>query len=325
MHIRPFEPTDAEYEAVVALINNLYADMQPSTVRDWRHGDETRNPKYFFQRFVAVKEDGSLVALGTVFEPQWTHVPGKYFIEMDIPAAVSGIEPQLFDALFGQIADREPKPTALLSSAREDHAHLMVYWRAQGFEPTMRFPTSEIDLAAFDATPYAGLTEKLAGQQICIYTVEQLMTQDPAYKEKLYELNWEIVQDVPMPDPPVRQPMAEFEKWFQRPSFRADSCFVAVDEATDEPGGTYVGLSTISVRSEKPERVSVGVTGVARSHRRRGIATALKLETFEFAESIGARYIFTDNEENNPMYTLNLQLGFQPKPAWLDFEKALEA
>ncbi len=323
MHIRPFEPSDAEYEAVVDLINNLYSDMQPSTAEDWRHGDKTRNPKHFFQRLVAVDDEGAPVALGAIFEPQWTHVPGKYFIDMDIPAAVSGIEQQLFDHLFEQVAHREPKPTALLSAAREDQTHLMDYWQAQGFQQTMRFPTSEIDLATFDAAPYAGLAEKLAKQNICIYTIEQLMAQDPPYKTKLYDLNWEIVQDVPMPDPPVRQPMEEFEKWFQRPSFRADSCFVAVDEATDEPGGTYIGLSTISVRSEKPERVSVGLTGVARAYRRRGIATALKLKTFEFTESIGARYIFTDNEENNPMYALNVRLGFKPKPAWVDFEKAL--
>jgi hypothetical protein len=31
--------------------------------------------------------------------------------------------------------------------------------------------------------------------------------------------------------------------------------------------------------------------------------------------------IETDNEENNPMYQLNLQLGFAPQPAELDFHK----
>ena len=66
-----------------------------------------------------------------------------------------------------------------------------------------------------------------------------------------------------------------------------------------------------------------GLTGVLRSHRRRGIATAVKLPTIDFARSVGARYISTDNEENNPMYQLNLKLGFRPMPAWLDFEKHL--
>jgi hypothetical protein len=34
--------------------------------------------------------------------------------------------------------------------------------------------------------------------------------------------------------------------------------------------------------------------------------------------------IETYNEENNPMYALNLALGFKPQPAWLEFEKRLK-
>jgi hypothetical protein len=33
----------------------------------------------------------------------------------------------------------------------------------------------------------------------------------------------------------------------------------------------------------------------------------------------------TDNEENNPMYGLNVQLGFMPTRAWLQFRKELGA
>ena len=328
MHIRPFEPTDAEYEAVVALLNGLYPDTQPSTVRDWQHGDQTRNPKYFLQRLVAVDDDGALAALGAIFEPQGMYVPGKYYVKLDMRPAAADWAQELFDRLLTTVANREPKAEALLSFTREDKTHLVDFWLGQGFQQTGRYPTSEIDLTTFDAAPYAGLEEKLASQNICLYTLETLMARDPQWKQKLYELDWEIEQDIPQPDPPVKQPMEEFEKYFQRPSFRADGVFVAVDEAPQamqtEPGGTYAGLSTISVSVPKPERVSVGITGVARAYRRRGIATALKLKTFEFAESIGARYIGTDNEENNPMYELNMQLGFKPKPAWLDFEKKVE-
>jgi hypothetical protein len=42
-----------------------------------------------------------------------------------------------------------------------------------------------------------------------------------------------------------------------------------------------------------------------------------------FAQEIGAKFIETNNEEHNPMYQLNLQLGFQPQPADLDMEKVL--
>jgi hypothetical protein len=34
--------------------------------------------------------------------------------------------------------------------------------------------------------------------------------------------------------------------------------------------------------------------------------------------------IETENEENNPMYDLNLKLGFQPCPAWTNYVKVLK-
>ena len=35
------------------------------------------------------------------------------------------------------------------------------------------------------------------------------------------------------------------------------------------------------------------------------------------------KFIETDNEENNPMYQINLKLGYEPLPAWVDYEKKL--
>jgi len=54
---------------------------------------------------------------------------------------------------------------------------------------------------------------------------------------------------------------------------------------------------------------------------RMGVATAMKVAAISFAQETGITEIDTDNEENNPMYQINLQLGFQPMPAYLDFIK----
>ena len=66
-----------------------------------------------------------------------------------------------------------------------------------------------------------------------------------------------------------------------------------------------------------------GLTGVSRDYRRRGIVTALKVKAIEVAKVDGFETIETSNEENNPMFQLNLQLGYEPAPAWLEFEKKL--
>ena len=60
-----------------------------------------------------------------------------------------------------------------------------------------------------------------------------------------------------------------------------------------------------------------------RAWRRKGIATALKLRTIEYALHHNTKSIETGNEENNPMYYLNLKLGFQSQPATIHYEKKL--
>ena len=94
--------------------------------------------------------------------------------------------------------------------------------------------------------------------------------------------------------------------------------------------GAQVGIVTESAHGRarildvRTDRLWVGLTGVLRSHRRRGIALALKLLTFKYAQAQGVRYIETGNEENNPMYDLNVMLGFTPKPQWLEYRKEIK-
>lgn len=45
------------------------------------------------------------------------------------------------------------------------------------------------------------------------------------------------------------------------------------------------------------------------------------MEIIKFAQAYGAKLIKTDNEESNPMYTLNMQFGFKPTPAELEYKK----
>jgi len=54
----------------------------------------------------------------------------------------------------------------------------------------------------------------------------------------------------------------------------------------------------------------VGDTGVLRSHRRRGIARALKMMPTRCAAEQGFRYVYTDNRADNAgMLAINTQLG----------------
>jgi GNAT superfamily N-acetyltransferase len=69
------------------------------------------------------------------------------------------------------------------------------------------------------------------------------------------------------------------------------------------------------------ERLVTAITGVVPSHRRRGIATALKVTSLQQAQKLGTHAVKTDNEENNPMYQINRRLGFMLQPAILEFSR----
>jgi GNAT superfamily N-acetyltransferase len=71
----------------------------------------------------------------------------------------------------------------------------------------------------------------------------------------------------------------------------------------------------------RPDALFTGIIGVLRSHRRRKIGTALKVSAIRYAHRLGYRYVHTDNEEHNPMYDLNMQLGSVALPASLYYER----
>lgn len=63
---------------------------------------------------------------------------------------------------------------------------------------------------------------------------------------------------------------------------------------------------------------------LVRTVRRKGITTAIKVHAISQAKTDGIEIIDTENDENNPMLDLNIQLGFKPGPAWLDYELIIE-
>ena len=316
--ISEFIPSEEEYAALVAVYNGAWPD-EPTTVASTKHRDASRAPERYHRRVIG-RMGERIVAAANASEGGRSHRPGKYHVDVDLHAEVESeeIRAQMYEAVVEPLFRREPMPVLLTSHAREDkHAHIS-FLTERGFAPVMRFPDSRLSVEEFDFAPYAGLIERVEAGGIAIHTLAELMSSDPAWQHKYYDLDWAGTQDEPSPEPVTQLPFAEYAgRIFEGPDFMPEANFLALD------GDEYVGLSSLKKDLARPEHLETGFTCVVPTHRRRNIALALKLKAIAFAREYGAKTIDTSNEENNPMYQINLRLGFRPRPAWSDYHKEI--
>lgn len=316
--IRSFDYTQADYAAAVAIQNAVWPD-QPETVTWWQHRDQARNPQYFYHALL-VEADGQVVAAGHMMETPWSYRPGKYALGIMVHPAYErrGIGAMLYDYIINALAERPLSPSMLISNVREDKQQGIHFLQQRGFQQVMRSPISRLELANFDGSRFADVQAKVQAAGIEISTMTELAKIDPDHRHKIYELDWQCTLDEPLPDAPTKPSFEDYTKFFfESPNFIPEGCFIAVDK------GEYVGLSNLFHNPGQPTVINTGFTAVLRTHRRRGIATALKLHAIAYAQQQGYQSIKTGNEENNPMLAINLTLGFVPQPAWLDFQKVI--
>jgi mycothiol synthase len=81
--------------------------------------------------------------------------------------------------------------------------------------------------------------------------------------------------------------------------------------------GMVVGLASLMSR-EAAGLLEHGLTATRRTHRRRGIATALKQTQIAWAAAEGYHELVTFTQEGNEgMRAINAALGYEPQPPWI--------
>ncbi|MFH1689883.1 MAG: GNAT family N-acetyltransferase [Candidatus Eisenbacteria bacterium] len=313
--IRPFDKSDEDYRAAVDVSNANWPE-ELAAPESWQHRDKHRDEKYLFGRVVG-EVDGKVAAYSSYGESSWAHVAGKYFIHIEVHPdhQRNGYGAAIYDHVTGLLAERDP--LFFTADTREDKPDFIRFLTKHGFEQTMRYPVSHLNPQTFDFSKFDGVEGRVKEHGIEIVNVPDLPARDPDWKRNWYELEQECWMDVPLPEPPTRGSYEEFESRFDSPNYDARAHFIAID------GDRYVGMTGFWTSPVEKHKLYTGLTGVIRSHRRKGIATALKVSGARYARDYGATIVETDNEENNPMFGLNMQLGFEAQPAWIDFRKVL--
>ena len=316
MLIRDFRFDDSDYQALRVLMEKIYP-QEPTSVEFQRFEDESR-PNVWWRKRIAEVE-GKFAALGTVGEPFWSLQEGKVYlsIEVDPDYLNRGIGTRLFADLEALAHARGPV-RRLIADTREDKAEAGNFLKERGFEVVIREPISELDLPTFDETPFVQKIEQAEAYGIRLASLADLAREYSDWQKRFWQLETDIFRDVPTPDPSSPPTLETFiRQHVGNPGFSPDATHVAVS------GDEWVGISELFIDPNHPEVGGTGLTGVARSWRRKGLATALKLKVLRRAKARDVRRVTTDNEENNPMFQINLMLGFKAKPAWLGWHLTL--
>ncbi|MCB8945231.1 MAG: GNAT family N-acetyltransferase [Ardenticatenaceae bacterium] len=315
--IREFNPIDTEYEAMAVVEKAVYPD-NADTAANFKRYDENWDGNYVRRPFV-VEADDKIVAFAIYNERPWSYAPGKYGFNITVHPDYErrGIGSAVYDLILQEVQQQKHPLAQLNTHARGDKPQSIRFLEKRGFQAVMRWIVSVLDVTQFDVSQYAGLRQKVAREGVVIRPLTQQKLLDPDWLNNVYELDWELTLDEPQPSPPTKQPIEQYVKTFiDDPDLIQDAWFVALDG-----DGRYLGMTQLYRKTDKPTEYGSGFTGVVRSHRRRGIAKALKSYSAEYAQQQGIQTIRTGNEEKNPMYQLNVQLGFKDLTAELAFQK----
>jgi len=160
----------------------------------------------------------------------------------------------------------------------------------------------ELDVASFESDGLQTDVERVTTSGIVLTSLEDLgNTTDNRYR--MYKLNAECSADIPG--------RGEFHSWdeYQRArleavSFDPSGVILAID------GDQWIGMSALSHR-EAVEYGFAEMTGTVRSHRKRGIAIAMKVSGIAYAKELNLSTIRTVHHPgNDAMIGLNRRLGF---------------
>ena len=197
--------------------------------------------------------------------------------------------------------------------------------RKEGFKLVQTNREYSCDIKKVDIKKYYPLIEKLESEGVKFYDSKEEMKINPDrfpnHYKKLEKLIWTYSKDFPIPNgiKHTRMPFKQAMKLqidFEENSYGTEIVATKNNE--------YIGSTDITVyHKSEPNKGWTGGLGVLKKFRRKGIATALKIKAIERLLTKGVVEIRTDNEENNPMYKINVALGFKPVPFSLEYMKEI--
>ncbi len=312
-NIRPAQyPSDY---ASLSAVMNAASPAWPRTASELEYNDQHQNPEHHLVRFVATNTD-AVLGFAAVGHDSFSFSPDKYFLRIYVQPEFTrqGVGTMLLQTATEHVKTRQA--TLLQAMVNSDEPAGVAFAEKHGYKEWWRRTELRLHVNSFDATNFLHLENILQSHNIQIQTYDQL-AHDPLRDHKIWQLDWELMQDVPFGTVVTQTPLAQFQaEELHKPSFLPAGCFIATHN------DDYIGFTSIHLAGN---HLGIGMTGVQKQYRGLGLATLLKVRGIQFAQALGKTEIRTHNDAaNTAMLSINTKLGFVRKCDLIRLEKHLK-
>ncbi|MBX7135413.1 MAG: GNAT family N-acetyltransferase [Fimbriimonadaceae bacterium] len=234
------------------------------------------------------------------------------------------VHPEFDDPVWGHAVDH------LIAEMRSTPAKDLAIWtnslrplrqralEERGFKVSQTVPVSRLNLNDFDVTPFQNRLDGFHDRGLKVTTIQELHDAGVDWPPLLYDATTQMIQDMPNPVPPSIMGLDQYREMVKNPAiYKYDLMFAAMD------GDRIAGYSRVTPSAAADDLVLTGLSGTVREYRRQGVVTALKVSGILALRERGYRILQTDNDETNPMYHLNLELGFKKAWDWVRYALTL--
>lgn len=308
--------------------------VTPELLLDWHR---TNDPALHLAVRVAEWE-GEVIGMGRTIQQGATVGRESYWMNLWVaqPWQRTGVGRALLAELeieVGRLGGQRLK-----AQVRQDVPGALALAERSGYVRTWTRYESALEVTSQqDFSGFAPLLEGLEAAGIVFRSVAELSS-DPERNRRLWELDWQLMADVPLGMALTRHPL---DVWVNQDienlSFCPELSFVALDPALDTLApdgpltGPYIGMSSLNV--QPGGFYTIGMTGTLPAYRGRGIAKALKVRAMRALQeqtrhgtdgSTGSAIIRTFNDPPNvAMLGMNAALGFVRGPDIYRYEHEL--
>ena len=318
--IKKFTSSDIEFNEIARirnLVNHDSIDHPDYDKDDW----QTRDQSLIRDRLLLYNKDK---LIGTLYYIQGRNENSRtsfFNIILDPKYNNHGYRQLLYQEMLNQVKKFDCNK---LYTNVYDHLNYKKYQKLlinHKFKLVQTNREYSCDIRKINTKKYNPLIHQLESEGIKFYDSRAEMQDFEDHFKKLEELEWELDQDVPIPNG-IKHTRTPFKRWKKQCIDFYDNYYGVHIIAVKN--GQYIGSTDIEVLSKaEPYKGWTGTLGVLKEFRRKGIATALKIKAIEILLKKGIKQLRTDNEENNPMYKINVALGFKPVPNSLEYLKEI--